>query len=91
MPERNARCKHGYLIEGDQLAAACAAGGPEEHVCEIRPERQCESTQEAIGTLIQCEREHGHGGAHTATVDDLERDPLYTYVVSWWPREVAGV
>lgn len=35
---------------------------------------------------VQCEREHGHGGAHTATIDDAEYDPNFTYVVSWWPR-----
>jgi hypothetical protein len=54
------------------------------------PEGRCDSTQEALrDTIVQCEREYGHGGAHTATIDDPALDPLYTYVVSWWPKEQA--
>ncbi len=42
-----------------------------------------------VGMTVQCEREFGHGGAHTATIDDPETDPDFTYVVSWWPKENA--
>lgn len=54
------------------------------------PERsaQCDSMQDVFDhRIIRCEREHGHGGAHTATIDDPATDPYYKYVVSWWPRE----
>jgi len=44
---------------------------------------RCCAATEIGGRLIPCEREHGHGGAHTARVDD-PGDP-YTYVVSWFP------
>jgi hypothetical protein len=48
----------------------------------------CTATKESlVGLSVQCEREFGHGGAHTATVDDPEIDADFTYVISWWPKE----
>ena len=50
-------------------------------------DRRCFSSTTAGTLTVRCEREFGHGGAHTATVDDMEIDPDFTYVVSWWPTE----
>lgn len=42
---------------------------------------------EVEARFVSCDREHGHGGVHTATIDE-EHDPC-VYKVSWWPREVT--
>ena len=46
-------------------------------------DERCESTSEII-VKVRCEREKGHGGAHTAKLGNIAGDP-YDYVVSWWP------
>lgn len=53
-------------------------------------EARCGRVHDVAGFVIRCEREHGHGGAHRAEIDDAEYDPDYTYVVSWWPHDTAA-
>ena len=53
---------------------------------EFPPQGRCHSQhQVTVRVTVRCEREYGHGGAHTATVDDVAIDPDFTYVISWWP------
>jgi hypothetical protein len=78
---------------GRTLVATCSCGKKinvqnwEDHftpdLAAIDPSMGCAASCEAAGRLV-CEREHGHGGAHTGTIDD--QDDPYLYKVSWWPR-----
>lgn len=49
----------------------------------IPPQGRChEQHQVTVRVTVRCEREYGHGGAHTAITADTD----FHYVISWWPN-----